>query len=82
MDEQVALALAKNAAVNGRLVNVMSFILMLFIAVQFNAGAVVFAFFPVLSVGAGFIADRYQSKAFSLISIALAVVPLLSIFYI
>jgi hypothetical protein len=77
------IARAKNAAANGRLFNALMFALVLFIAFRIDTAALWLAFFPPLSIGVGYLADTFgQRVMLSYVSIAAAVIPLLSIFYI
>jgi hypothetical protein len=83
--DRVQIERAKNIVANGRLFNVLMFILVIIVAVRLNVSAVYLAFAPILSIGAAYLADgigirfhRYLSWA----AIVLAVIPFLVIVYI
>ncbi|WP_320194969.1 hypothetical protein RMR10_011945 [Agrobacterium rosae] len=82
-DQQVAIAREQNRTANGRLFNVLMFAIVLFIAFKIDTGALWLAFFPPLSVGAGYISDS-ADRRFNIpaVSVVAAIVPLVSIFYI
>lgn len=70
---------------NGRLFNVLMFVLVLFVAAQIDMAALWLALAPIMSIGAAYLADgiraRFQ-RLFSFASIAFAVAAFLVIFYI
>jgi len=74
----------KNAVANGRLFNVLMFVLIIVVATQSDRGALWLAFSPILSVGAAYLADgpgaRFQ-PVLSIVSIVCAVASFLIIFY-
>jgi len=74
----------KTIVANGRLFNVMMFVLVLFIAAQIDIAALWLAFAPILSIGTAYLTDRFGrfEKYLSIACIAFAVAPFLVIFYI
>lgn len=76
---------AKTRIGNGRLFNVLMFVLIVVISVQFDASAIWLAFAPILSIGAAYLADgigaRFE-RYLSIASIAFAISAFLVIIYI
>lgn len=85
-DDLMTIARLNNAATNGRAFNALMFFLVLVISDRAPA-AVWLAFFPIISIGAAYIADSFAviagriSTVFALASVAAAVLPLISVLY-
>jgi arginine exporter protein ArgO len=81
--ETIAVERLKNAASNGRLLNILTFALVLFVTARFDQSALWLAFFPIVSLGAAYLSDVFgQMKTCSVLSIVFAIVPFAVAFYI
>ena len=75
----------RTIVLNGRIFNILTFVLILFVAAQIDIAALWLAFLPILSIGAAYLADGIGARfarVFSTASIAFALAAFLVIFYI
>lgn len=74
----------KNAATNGRMLNVLMFALIIVVALEYDKAAIWLALAPVLSLGAAYLADGPGASArpvFSIASIACSIASFAIVFF-